>query len=138
VSSIIENPKTGIVAYLTSISTPVAEALPGFGFVAFAMVWVILQTNVMSNTVSFTTVYAILVPVALATGKAWGPALGITIACAANYAFSLPSATTSTALVTGNGWVPVPFMAKYGIPLVIPVVILFTFIGYPLAVLLFR
>lgn len=138
ISAVIENPATGIVAYLTTISTPIARALPGYGFLAFAMLWVVLQTNLMSNTVSFTTVYAILIPVALVTGRASGPALGIAIACAANYAFSLPSATTSTALVTGNGWVPVPFMAKYGIPLIIPIVILFTFIGYPLAEFLFR
>ena len=138
VSAVIENPETGIVAYLNGVSTPIANALPGYGFVAFAMLWVVLQTNVMSNTVSFTTVYAILIPVALATGKAYGPALGMALASAANYAFSLPSATTSTALVTGNGWVPVPFMAKYGLPLVIPVVILFTLLGYPLAELIFR
>jgi sodium-dependent dicarboxylate transporter 2/3/5 len=137
-SAVIENPKTGIVAYLTGVSTPVANILPVYGFIAFAMVWVILQTNVMSNTVAFTTVYAILIPVALVTGKAYGPALGITLACAANYAFALPSATTSTAMVTGSGWVPVPFMAKYGISLVIPVIIIFTVIGYPLAALLFR
>lgn len=138
ISAVIENPQTGLVAYLTGVSIPIGNALPTYGFIAFAMVWVVLQTNVMSNTVSFTTVYAILIPVALATGKAYGPALGMALASAANYAFALPSATTSTAMVTGSGWVPVPFMAKYGIPLIVPVVIIFTVIGYPLAELLFR
>ena len=138
VSAVIENPNTGITAYLTGICTPIGNALPAFAFIGFAMLWVVLQTNVMSNTVAFTTVYAIMIPVAISCGKASGPALAMTLASAANYAFSLPSATTSTAMVTGAGWVPVPFMAKYGIPLIIPVVLLFTFIGYPLAAMIYR
>jgi sodium-dependent dicarboxylate transporter 2/3/5 len=92
----------------------------------------------VSNLVSATTVYRVMVPVAIATGVGNPLAMAFIIAAGANYAFALPSATTSTALVTGSGWVPVGFMLKYGILLIIPVVLLLTFIGYPLAALVFR
>jgi sodium-dependent dicarboxylate transporter 2/3/5 len=100
--------------------------------------WTIVQTNMMSNLVSATTVYRVMVPVAIATGVGNPLAMAFIIAAGANYAFALPSATTSTALVTGSGWVPVGFMFKYGILLIIPIVLLLTFIGYPLAALVFR
>jgi len=65
-------------------------------------------------------------------------ALAFAIVAAANYAFILPSATTAPAIVTGSGWVPVGFLARYGLIMVIPIVLLFTFIGYPYATLIFR
>ena len=44
---------------------------------------------------------------------------------------------TPTAIVVGSGWVPIRFMAKYGLLMVVPVVLLFVFVGYPLAVKVF-
>jgi sodium-dependent dicarboxylate transporter 2/3/5 len=98
---------------------------------------VTLLTNAMSNLVSQTLTYTIMIPIALAVGKG-NPALAMVISAASNMAFSLPSATTSTALATGSGWVPVPFMLKYGLLVFIPVVLLFSFVVYPFALLIFR
>ena len=133
----IGNPETGIPKMLTNIFQPVAETVPFFVFLLISILWVVLQTNLMSNLVSMTLVYKIMVPVAVAAGVGNPIALGATIAAASNYAFSLPSATTTTALVIGSGWVSVGFMARYGTLLIIPIVLLFTFVCYPFVSLLF-
>ena len=135
--SVIGNPETGIPQLLTNIFQPIAEAVPFFVFLLISILWVVLQTNLMSNLVSMTLVYKIMVPVAVAAGVGNPIALGATIAAASNYAFSLPSATTTTALVIGSGWVSVGFMARYGTLLIIPIVLLFTFVCYPFVSLLF-
>ena len=134
----IGNPGTGIPQMLTSIFQPVATGAPFNVFLMVTLLWVVLQTNVMSNVISMTLVYSLMVPVAVATGVGNPIALAATISITSNYAFSLPSATPSTAVAIGSGWVPVKFMARYGVMLIIPMVLLFTFVGYPLACLLFR
>lgn len=134
----IGNPETGIPQLLTGIFQPIAMSVPFYVFVLISVLWVVLQTNVMSNLVSLTLVYSIMVPVAVAAGVGNPAALGATIAATSNYAFSLPSATTTTAIVIGSGWVSVGFMGRYGPILIVPIVLLFAFIGYPFASFIFR
>lgn len=136
--NVIGNPETGISQLLTSIFKPVAEGAPFNIFLMITLLWVVLQTNIMSNLVSMTMVYTMMVPIAISTGLGNPIALGATISITSNYAFSLPSATASTAVVIGSGWVPVKFMFRYGVMLIIPIVLFFTFVGYPLACLLFN
>ena len=133
IGSVIGNPETGIPELLTSILQPVATSVPFFLFLLITVLWVVLQTNIMSNLVSMTLVYTIMMPIAISAGVGNLAAFGATIAAASNYAFSLPSATTATALVIGSGWVSVKFMGRYGVLLIIPVVLLFAFVCYPLA-----
>ncbi|MFH1383098.1 MAG: SLC13 family permease [Chloroflexota bacterium] len=134
----ISDPATGIPALLTDVFQPIAASVPTMVFVFIAVIWVVGQTNFMSNLASMMLVYSIMVPVAIA-GQVGNPvALGVVIGAASNYAFALPSATTTTAIVTGSGWVPVGFMGRYGVIMVLPVMLLFAFIGYPFACWLFR
>jgi sodium-dependent dicarboxylate transporter 2/3/5 len=133
----VSNPATGIPELLTDIFQPMASSMPLYIFVLICVVWVVLQTNIMSNVVSVTLVYSIMVPVAAAASAGNPIALGTTIAAAANYAFCLPSATTTTAIAVGSGWVPVGFLGKYGAVLIIPIVLLFTFICYSLTSVIF-
>ena len=137
VTVVIENPNTGIIQFMDGFFRPFAQAVPFTIFLMLTVIMVTLLTNAMSNLVSQTLAYTIMMPIALAVGKG-NPALAVVISAASNMAFSLPSATTSTALVTGSGWVPVPFMLKYGLLVFIPVVLLFSFVVYPFALLIFR
>ena len=137
IGSIIGKPETGIPQLLTNIFQPIAQGVPFFVFLLISVFWVVLQTNIMSNLVSMTLVYTIMVPVAVAVGLGNPIALGATIAAASNYAFSLPSATTTTAIAIGSGWVSVGFMGRYGITLIIPIALAFAFICYPFASLIF-
>ena len=135
--SIVGKPETGIPRLLADIFQPVAIRAPVMVFVLISVSWVILQTNAMSNVVSMTLVYTVMVPVMIASGTGNAVALGVTIAAASNLAFALPSATTSTALVTGSGWVPVSFLSRYGFMLSVPMILLFSIIGYMYATLIF-
>ncbi|MBA7698727.1 Sodium-dependent dicarboxylate transporter SdcS [subsurface metagenome] len=131
------NPETGIPQLLTDIFQPIAMAVPFYVFLLISVFWVTTQTNIMSNLVSQTLVYTIMVPAAAAAGVGNMAALGTTICAASSKAFVLPSATTTSAIVIGSGWVSVKFMARYGLYLIIPVTLVFTFICYPLCVLIF-
>ena len=132
IGKLIGNPETGIPQLLTNTMQPIARAVPYYAFVFIVVLWVVTQTNVMSNLVSMTLVYTITVPVVVALGGEHNPvALGATIAAASNYAFCLPSATTTTALVIGSGWVSVRFMGRYGALMILPIALLFTFICHP-------
>ncbi|HEX78643.1 MAG TPA: hypothetical protein G4O19_00615 [Dehalococcoidia bacterium] len=137
IGTAISNPATGIPELLMSIFQPMATSVPLYVFILISVAWVVLQTNIMSNVVSLTLVYSIMVPVAAATSICNPIALGTTIAASANYAFSLPSATTTTAIVVGSGWVSVGFLGKYGSILIIPIVLLFTFVCYGLTSAIF-
>lgn len=134
----IGDAQTGIPQLLTNLFKPLALGAPLYIFVLLSLSWVILQTNIMSNLVSLTLVYTVMVPIAATAGVGNPAALGVGIAAASNLAFALPSATTSTALVVSSGWVSVPFLARYGVFLIIPMILLFTFVGYPYACLIFR
>jgi di/tricarboxylate transporter len=128
----IQNPNTGINEFLVGLCKPVGYSLNLWTFLIFAVFLVVLLTNAISKTVPMTLVYTVMVPIAVACGKGNPVALGATIAVAANYGFSLPSACAATALAVGSGWVPV------GLLLIVPVTLLITFICYPLALLIIR
>jgi sodium-dependent dicarboxylate transporter 2/3/5 len=138
IGDVVSNPGTGIPLFLSGVVEPLVRNVPTFALLLVGMLWVVVQTNVVSNIVSMTMVYSVLVPIAANTQVADPVALGAVIAAASNYAFSLPSATTATAIVVGSGWVPVRFMAKYGLLMIVPVVLLFTFVAYPFARLVLR
>ena len=117
---------------------PLATSAPFFVYLSIGLVWVTIQTNLMYNLVSKSLVYTIMVPSAIAAGIGNPVAMGFTIWAAACAGFALPSATTNTAIVTGSGWVPVPFMARHGFVISIGMVLISTFIIYPLAASVFR
>jgi sodium-dependent dicarboxylate transporter 2/3/5 len=91
----------------------------------------------MSNMVSTTLVYTVMMPIFVTIGRGNPIALGTALSGASYFALSLPSATAVTAIVIGSGWVPVSFMARYGLLFIIPVVLLFSFVHYPLASIIF-
>jgi len=63
----IGNPETGIPQLLTNIFQPIARAVPFYILLFISVFGVVMQTNLMSNLVSMTLVYKIMVPVAVAT-----------------------------------------------------------------------
>ena len=136
-SAAIGNENTGIQLFLTELFQPIIDDAPFIVVLVVTLLWTVLQTNIMSNTVSGSLVYRIMAPALGTAGLIHPAAFGFVVGAVANYAFILPSATTSTALVVGGGWVRVGFMAKYGLLMVVPVVLLFTFVGYPLAIKIF-
>jgi sodium-dependent dicarboxylate transporter 2/3/5 len=138
IKDIISDPATGIPQLGSSIFGPLATSAPFFVYLIIGQIWVTTQTNLMSNLVSRTLVYTVMVPAAIAAGMGNAAALGFAISAGASAGFALPSATTNTALVTGSGWVPVPFMARHGFTISIGMVLICVFAIYPWAAFVFR
>jgi sodium-dependent dicarboxylate transporter 2/3/5 len=135
---VIGDPETGIPQLGAAAFEPLATGAPFFIYRLLGQLWVTIQTNLMSNMVSATLVYTIMVPAAIATGLGNQAALGWAIFAGARAGFALPSATTNTALVTGSGWVPIPFMARHGFIVSIGMVLLCVFVAYPWASFILR
>ncbi len=138
ISAVIAKPETGIPDMLNQLFQPLTAGASVTTLVIVAIVWVVLQTNLMSNIVTETIVYRIMVPILVAAGAGNPAALGAVISATSNCAFALPSATPPTAIVAGSGWVPVGFMAKYGALLMLPTMVIFILVGYPIAAALFH
>ncbi len=137
-AELMGNPKTGLSEFFAQTFAPVATGAPFFVYRAVAQFWVLIQTQLMSNTVSATTVYQALMPTAIATKIGNPVALGFAIWFGARCAFATPSASTNCALVTGSGWVPVPFIIRHGIMVSIIAALLALFVVYPWCALIFR
>lgn len=136
--NVIADPETGISQLFTNILQPIATSVPFLVFLLISLFWVCIQTQFMSNMCSMALVYTVMVPIAAATGTGNPIALGFVINTLARQANSLPSGTVNTAIVIGTGWVPVSFMARYGAIMIIPMVLLWTFVCYPWASFIFR
>jgi sodium-dependent dicarboxylate transporter 2/3/5 len=134
----IAKPETGISNFIIAAFQPLVQSGSEWVLVIMTFVWTVVQTNAMSNIVTETLVYTVMVPI-MTAAKVGNPiALGAVISSASNLAFSLPSATTTTAIVAGAGWVSVKFMAKYGLMMIIPCIILCALLAYPIASAVFR
>lgn len=137
IGAVIGKPETGLPQFMTGILQPVIDA-PVFVLVLVSVAWVVLQTNLMSNIVSATTVYTFIMPAVIAADVANPVALGFTIVAGSHYAFTLPSGTAVTAIMVGSGWVPLRFLAGYGAMALVPIILLFTFVCYPFASWIYR
>ena len=138
IGDVLGRPETGIPQLLIGVFEPIARGAPFLLFLFLGILWAGIQTNIMSNLVTATLVYTVMVPTAITVGVGSPAALGFSIFAATRSGFALPSATVVTAIVTGSGWVPVKFMARYGAIAIIPVVLIIVFICYPLASIVFR
>jgi di/tricarboxylate transporter len=135
---VIGAPETGIPKLGSVIFEPLANSAPFFLYVLIGQVWVVTQTNLMSNMVSRTLVYTVMVPTAIAAGFGNPMALAFAIWAGGSAGFALPSATTNTALVTGSSWVPIPFMARHGFTVSVGMVLACALVIYPWASFVFR
>lgn len=106
----------------------VAEAIAGLGVTELAgmillvATVVILLTNVTSNTATA----SLFMPITLSIGVAIGVTpltLMATAAFAASFAFIFPVATAPNAIVFGSGYMTIPQMAKVGIAITLPAIL---------------
>ncbi|WP_058365142.1 SLC13 family permease [Haloparvum sedimenti] len=92
------------------------------GTVLLVATVVILLTNVTSNTATA----SLFMPIAASIGLAIGVTpltLMATAAFAASFAFVLPVATAPNAIVFGSGYVTIPQMARVGLALTLPAIL---------------
>ena len=127
----------GISNFLISTVTPRVQNLSPMVFLLIISGLCIIATNFSSNTVCATVFFTIAAPIAAAMGTINMSALASMIAAAASYAFATPPATMPMAVVAGTGWVDVKDMFRYGGLIAIISILALSFIGYPIASMVF-
>ena len=105
---------TGTSLYLAESITALLEAAPLILFLLAVTTFVVMLTEVASNTASS----ALLVPIFVSIAGAMGLSptiMAVLIAIAASCAFMLPVATPPNAIVFGSGYIPQRQMMRVGI-----------------------
>ena len=113
-----------------------ADAIPLLLLVAFVCAFILLLTELTSNTATAATFLPVIAAVAISIGE--NPLLLlIPAAMAANCAFMLPVGTPPNAIVFGSGRIALPDMAKVGLWLNLTFVVLIVLAAYALGSLVF-
>jgi sodium-dependent dicarboxylate transporter 2/3/5 len=124
---------TGVAAFMRAAVEPMLGRLSEYGFVFAMSLTVIAMTAMLSNMVTLTMLLPLGVTIARALGVADPVAIGVVLGIGTSLDYSLPSGTTTNAIVAGSGYLRVTTMVRYGVPLSLLHAVLLTFVGYPLA-----
>jgi sodium-dependent dicarboxylate transporter 2/3/5 len=124
---------TGVAAFMRATVEPMLGGLSEYGLVFVMSLTVIVMTAMLSNMVTLTILLPLGVTMAKALGVADPVAIGVILGIGVSLDYSLPSGTTTNAIVAGSGYLRVRTMIRYGVPLSFVHAILLTFVGYPLA-----
>ena len=113
-----------------------ADAIPLLLLVAFVCAFILLLTELTSNTATAATFLPVIAAVAISLGE--NPLLLLVpAAMAANCAFMLPVGTPPNAIVFGSGRIALPDMARVGLWLNLSFVVLIVLLVYALGPLVF-
>lgn len=124
---------TGVASYMRAAVEPLLGGLSEYGFVFALSLTVIAMTAMLSNMVTLTMLLPLGMTIAKALGVADPVAIGVVVGIGISLDYSLPSGTTTNAIVAGSGYLRVSTMIRYGVPLSVLHAVLLTFVGYPLA-----
>ena len=127
---------SGIRQFLIENIGPAMTGLTPAAFVFVALLWIILMTSFLSNTLS-AAMYTVIIPLARLVAGVNPIALGLCIASAVNIADAMPSGSPAASLASGAGWTPVGYQIKYGFLLAGVSMVGFYYIAYPLCNLVF-
>jgi solute carrier family 13 (sodium-dependent dicarboxylate transporter), member 2/3/5 len=122
-----------VAAYMRAAVEPLLGGLSEYAFVFVMSLTVIAMTAVLSNMVTLTMLLPLGMTIAKALGVADPVAIGVVVGIGISLDYSLPSGTTTNAIVAGSGYLRVATMIRYGVPLSVIHAVLLTFVGYPLA-----
>lgn len=137
-SAALVQDKLGITKYFAKTISPIVGDFSSFLFVLVAMFLLVLLKQFISSTIMATVFYSLLIPLAMALGNVNVAALTTLIAAGASYAWSTPPSTIPMALAGGSGWVDLKVMLRYGIALTFVGILVLSFVGYPVASLIFK
>ena len=104
IATAFTNPETGINAFAASRLAPVVQGVPVFVFTLIAVAGTVVLTNVSANVPIALMMASTTIPIALSTGSIDGMALGTIIAFSSQFAFCVPSAFATIAVIYGDEW----------------------------------
>ncbi len=132
-AGVLGNPETGIIETLSGALSPVVSGLSPLLMVLVLSLITVLMANFMSHMTSMTVWILVGVTLSLQLGIGNPAALTVAIVGAANMGGAFPSATTTTAIAFGTGYINIPDMLKSGMLVTIVAAILAGLAGYLVA-----
>lgn len=126
----------GVTTWMVNALLPILGRMPVALFVLCAVVFILVMTNFLSNTLT-ASMYAVITPIALSVTGVNPVVIALLIAGGCNISISTPSACPAAGLASGGGWTPVSYQMKYGWILTSCCVIILCCITYPLGCILF-
>ena len=124
----------GVTAWLGQAFAPIMENMNPTMFVLAAIIFELVMTNCVSNTLSC-SMYNVLIPLAMSVSGVNPIALGLIIASACYVAFGMPSACPAASL--HGDWTPVGYQMKWGWLSAAISVPIFMCVAYPLCCMMF-
>ena len=132
----VSSEATGISAALSNILAPITSVLSPFWIVFFAILFCLILTNFISNTVSMMIFYSLTIPAIANTGISQVGVI-IMICCAACFASLVPSAAVTAPFFFGDGHITVRNTLKWNIVMIFLAFVAIMGVMYPLASILF-
>ena len=128
------NSSIGLTTFLSNSIEPLTNGLSTTLLILLFALWAGLQSNLSSHMVTAQLVPTIAVPVALASGGALSAAaITAVIGLIASTGSAAPPAMPYVAVAGSSGWTNSTKLLKYGFLMMIVIILIVSFIGYPIA-----
>ena len=128
------NKAIGLTTFLSASIAPITTGLSPVLLILLFSLWAGLQSNVSSHMVTAQLVPTLAVPVALASGGALNAAaITAIIGLIASTGSAAPPAMPYVAVAGSSGWSDSTSLLKYGFLMMFIIILVATFVGYPLA-----
>lgn len=124
----------GVTLWLSQTFAPIMSGMNPTLFVLAAILFELIMTNCVSNTLSC-SMYTVLVPLAATVAGVNPIAVALIIGSACYVAFGMPSACPAASL--HGDWTPIGYQMKWGWLCSAVMVPIYLFIAYPLCNMLF-
>ena len=128
--SALKTPEFGILTGISGFLTPILTSAGTLGVLLIIVSLCVILTNLISNIVTTTVSYNLIVPMLIAASGLFSPVVAtILIGICASLAYALPSSIAHIALAGSSGWANNKDMLKYGSIMVVISIIITTVIG---------
>ena len=128
------NKAIGLTTFLSDSIAPMTAGLSTVSLILLFSFWAGLQSNLSSHMVTAQLVPTLAVPVALASNGALNAAaITAVIGLIASTGSAAPPAMPYVAVAGSSGWSDSTSLLKYGFLMMFVIILVATFIGYPIA-----
>lgn len=131
--SAMTNSQIGLTTFLSSSIQPITTGLSSIALILLFALWAGLQSNVSSHMVTAQLVPTIAVPAALASGSISAAAITAVIGLIASTGSAAPPSMPYVAVAGSSGWTNSSVLLRYGFLMMVVIILVASFIGYPIA-----
>ncbi len=137
IGSALTNSDIGFTSWLSGTLSPVIAGLSPIIMILIFATWAAIQTNLSSNMVTATLVTTAALSITASMSDINVAGTTIIIGMLASYAFATPPAMPCVAVAGSSGWTNTIQMMIYGFIAMILAILFATFVGYPIATMIF-